>query len=291
MYLAEASRRQGSQYLLRRNIHRIEKGLLMRPRKEVFAEGYIVETVQRYQVALQNAGLSAPEELQWAHDVLQTYFSVVQSNPQLDHARRIFESCAQIELCDPPRVPYKREVSEPPVSYEAMLQLARRRRSVRWYLQKPVPHELIDKAIEIAALSPGACNRQAFEFRVFDDPKTVQAIASLPGGTKGISQNFPAIAVVVGKLRAYENESDRHLIYIDGSMAAMSFMFALETLGLSSVGINWADVKSREAKMANALRLESDERVILLIAFGYPDPDGLIAYSQKKDLSLLRKYN
>ena len=83
LYTQEASRRQGSQYLLRRNVRRIEKGLLMRPRKEVFAlEGYIVETVQRYQVALQNAGLSAPEELQWAHDVLQTYFSVVQSNQQ-----------------------------------------------------------------------------------------------------------------------------------------------------------------------------------------------------------------
>ena len=126
--------------------------------------------------------------------------------------------------------------------------LAHQRRSVRWYLQKPVPQwKRIDKAIEIAALSPGACNRQAFEFRVFDDPKTVQAIASLPGGTKGISQNFHD-RHHRRKTTLPENESDRHLIYIDGSMAAMSFMFALETLGLSSVGINWADVKSREAR-------------------------------------------
>ena len=37
-----------SSALLRRNIHRLEKGLIMRPRRAVFAEDYILETVRSY---------------------------------------------------------------------------------------------------------------------------------------------------------------------------------------------------------------------------------------------------
>ena len=51
------------------------------------------------------------------------------------------------------------------------------------------------------------------------------------------------IIVIVGELDAYEYDRDRHLIYIDGSLAAMTFMLALETLGLSSCPINWSGVE------------------------------------------------
>ena len=41
--------------LLRRNIHRLEKGLLMRPRRAVFALDYIEETLDCYARALHSA--------------------------------------------------------------------------------------------------------------------------------------------------------------------------------------------------------------------------------------------
>ena len=34
--------------LLRRNVHRLEKGLIMKPRRSVFAEDFILETVQAF---------------------------------------------------------------------------------------------------------------------------------------------------------------------------------------------------------------------------------------------------
>ena len=42
----KASRRSSPQ--LRRNIHRLEKGLIMRPRRPVFGEAFIMETVQAF---------------------------------------------------------------------------------------------------------------------------------------------------------------------------------------------------------------------------------------------------
>jgi nitroreductase len=154
-----------------------------------------------------------------------------------------------------------------------------------------VPREEIDKALLAASMAPSACNRQPYEFRVFDHPETVQKIASLPWGTTGFRDNIPAIVVIVGKLDAFFDERDRHLIYIDASLAAMSFILSLETMGISSCALNWPDIKEAEQKMNQALKLEPNERVIMLVAFGYPDPEGMVAFSQKKSLDELRKYN
>ncbi|WNN91004.1 nitroreductase family protein [Gloeocapsopsis dulcis] len=283
---------QGSSYLLRRNIHRLEKGLIMKPRRDIFATDYIEETVESYKnLVLSRNRNAVNSELQWAHDVLQQYFSVVASEPTIDQAKEKF---LRLEpLCsNNPCVPYQRNLSNPSaVSYNQFLELCHRRRSVRWYLPKPVPENLLDQAIAAANLSPSACNRQPFEFRIFDEPALVQKVASIPMGTKGFNHNFPVIVVVVGKLRAYFSERDRHVIYIDGALASMSFMYALETLGLSSCPINWPDMEPQESQMAKLLNLEPDERAIMLISVGYPDPDGMVPYSQKKPLNQIRRYN
>jgi nitroreductase len=284
----------GVRYLLRRNIHRLEKGLLMKPRHDVFAVDYITETLDCYEQEIQSCkDIEEPilNELAWAHDVQKEYFNTVAPHSIIDKARDRFEKLPPFTI-ENNCTPYKRDLQpKSPVDYDDLLALSRRRKSVRWYLQKKVPRDLLDKAITIASYSPSGCNRQPYEFRIYDDSDLIQKVSSLPDGTSGFYQNFPAIVVVVGELKAYYNEQDRHLIYIDSSLAAMSFMYALETLGLSSCGINWHDSGNRARKMSKLLGLKPDERVVMLISVGYPDPDGMVAYSQKKGLDLLRRFN
>jgi nitroreductase len=292
-YQTELVSDRRNQYLLRRNIHRLEKGLLMRPRKDTFGLTYIADTVLCYKLFAANPQEIAEEELMWAHDVLQEYFQTVHTHPEIDRAKEAFLSLSTPAQESRSRlVPHRRVLStSPPVTYDALSALAERRRSVRWYLDRPVPRELIDKAIAVAAQSPSACNRQPFEFYIFDEPDEVETVAELALGAQGFRHNIPVIGVLVGKLRAYFDERDRHLIYIDCSLAAMSFMYALETLGLASCALNWPDVRRMENKMASLLNLEPDERVIMLISLGYPDPSGMVAHSQKKSINQLRRYN
>ena len=280
-------------YLLRRNIHRLEKGLIMRPRRDIFALDYIEATVNAYRdlASNKNRKPNTESELKWAHDVLDEYFRVVKNHPVIDRHRSIFVGLDRLED-ENKYIPYQRDLEQPPsVNYEQFLALSYRRRSVRWYLPKPVPREVIDRAIVAAALSPSACNRQPFEFRIFDEPERVKEVGSVPNGTIGFSQNFPVVIAVIGKLRAYFSERDRHIIYIDSSLASMSLMYALETLGLSSCPINWPDIEQKEREMASLLNLEADEKVIMLISVGYPDPEGMVPYSQKKPLNQIRRYN
>ncbi|OAD20196.1 Nitroreductase-like protein [Candidatus Thiomargarita nelsonii] len=282
---------KGNYYTLRRNIHRLEKGLLMRPRRDIFATGYIEETVDKYR-ALRNCK-EINETIAWAYSVLREYFSVVtDSHPNIKAARKKFGETVNECDSDNIRIPYQRccSLSSQIPSFQQLKNLAKLRRSVRWYLQKPVPRDLIDQALSVATLSPSACNRQPFEFIILDDNEKVKEIASLPGGTAGFFDNIPVIIVIIGHLNAFFSERDRHLIYIDAALASMSFMLALETLGLSSCPINWPEIESLERKMTKILSLKNDERVIMLLSVGYADPDGYVAYSQKKSLDELRHY-
>ena len=71
----------------------------------------------------------------------------------------------------------------------------------------------------------------------------------------------------------------------------MAFMYALETLGLSSVAINWPDFGLLENKMKKKLKLKPYERPVLLMGVGYAKKSGRIPYSKKKPLDELRSYN
>ncbi|WP_194409114.1 nitroreductase family protein [Microbacterium cremeum] len=279
---------------LRRNIHRLEKGLVMRPRRDVFARDYITETIEFYEEAVTQCrtapGTMEQSEMAWAHDVLTEYFRVAVGNDAtVEAARERFERAAYPgEFTG--KVPYvKRALSH--IEYDDLEELVTQRRSVRWFEDRAVPRELIDKALLLARQAPTACNRLPYEFRVFDDPDQARAIASIPFGTAGYGHNIPTIVVVVGKLESYFSPRDRHAIYVDSALSAMQFMLALETLGLSSSVINWPDFEPLERKMQKKLGLALSDRVVMLIAVGFAHPEGLVPYSQKKELDTFRRYN
>jgi nitroreductase len=288
---------------LRRNVHRLEKALIMEPRRSSFAQNYIEETIEYYEavavVLQQNPSIVDLSEMRWASDVISNYFEVVDKTGSIGPLLRRFEDArnrvAAIlgEDDDTARhTPFKRKESpDCPVSYEQMLQLSMRRRSVRWFKDKKVPRELIDKAMLIGRQSPSACNRQPFEYMFFDDPEMVKKVASIPFGAGGYSHNIKTIAVLVGKQEYFFSGRDRHVIYIDSALSAMAFMFGLETVGLASSVINWPDFEPLEAKMQKTLGLSADDRVIMLIAVGYARDDGGIPFSEKKALESIRSFN
>lgn len=280
--------------LLRRNTHRLEKGLLMRPRRVPFGLDYISETVHAYKCAVE--AKTERNELIWAKHVIEEYMRITPNHPKIDPLREIVgELSGKLveENCETKKkIPYIRlKADKPDITYEDLLKLAKYRRSVRWFLPDQINRSIIENAIQVAAYSPTACNRQPYEFRIFDNPELVSQVIKLPMGTSGFSHQVPNVAVVVGKLRNYFNERDRHLIYIDGSLAIMSFINALEVQGVGSCCINWPDVPKLEKKMAKLLNLEKDERPIMLVAFGYPDPEGMVANSTKKPEDQLITYN
>ncbi|GAA6131557.1 nitroreductase family protein [Halopseudomonas sabulinigri] len=262
----------------------------MRPRRKVFAEGFIGETVECYRKAADSPTVRN-SELKWAHDVLIEYFKAVELNGKIKSSYEIFRNCPSEVQPEAKRntllpsefKPYKHsDLPKSKITFDELQHLFTKRRSVRWYQEREVEIERVTAAINIASLAPSACNRQPYRHIIIKDKETILAIANLAGGTKGFSHNIPLLIVSIGDLSAYPYERDRHLIYIDSSLANMQLLLALQTLGLDSCPINWPDIRDKDEKISKALQLPPHERVIMLISTGYALDEGEIPYSQKK---------
>ena len=258
----------------------------MYPRRPVFGEGYILETMTFWELCLVSGRLS-DTELSWIIAVTSEYFAKVAPTAITEAARLIRESIidelteVNAEKDHAPAVYASLTGSD--INFDQFSALCKNRHSVRWFEPRRVSRELLDAAVNVAITAPSACNRQPFKFYVFNEPARAQSLGSIPMGTAGFAHNFQAIVVIVGDLSAYPYEKDRHIIYIDSGLAAMQFQLALETQGLGSCTINWPDIERHEQKMATELSLMPYERPVMLVAVGYPLAQGKIPYSAKKD--------
>jgi nitroreductase len=278
------------QYLfnLRRNIHRLEKGLSYPNGKSIFAEDYILETVTGF-VKGKLAGQLDEETIKWGEAVLGLYFETVKGTPIVEKARQHFTASLGPVSCSD-YIPYNSsERPELNIDYNELLQLSVRRRSVRFFSEQTVDVSLINKAYEIAKYSPSACNRQAFQYLFYNDPNVVDKLAKVPGGVSGYS--LPAVIVVVGRYDGYFNVRDINAPLIDASLSIMSFLLAAETLGLGTVCINWPNLVDREEKIRNIIHLDPAEFVIMMIGIGYPIESGKIPFSAKRPFDSIVSHN
>src|SRR3546814_12372631 len=75
---------------LRRQVHRLEKGLIMKEKRGVFALDYILHTVKNYKTIAADMAtgvIDADDDLlRGTEQVLRHYFTVVNTHPQLGRA-------------------------------------------------------------------------------------------------------------------------------------------------------------------------------------------------------------
>lgn len=276
----------------RRNIHRLEKGLMLAMQNPqhpyAFGEDYIDQTVWFLSNAVQSNAWD-PETLAWGVAVLYAYFETVPQTPPIQAAHQAFQAL-KLENTHPTWIPFQANQRAPfQIAYHEMQALALHRRSIRFFLNTPPPIALIKQALQTGMQAPSACNRQSFRLLYFDTPRTVKRIVSIPGGVHGYT--VPAVMAIIGQYRGYFDPRDLKCPIIDASLMSMGFLFALETLGLSSVCINWPETKSRNTAIREVIELEDDEFVVMLIGIGYADPAGGIAYSCKRSLETVLEIN
>jgi len=275
---------KNSNSLLRRNIHRLEKGMYMKNRRKKFATSYIKETVEMF-LNYDHFDVKSDQEYLWSSHVLSNYFDICELNHDLLMTKNKFVSVIKEKHTLNATKDYisKSKLSLSPLpTFSEFQNLCHSRASVRWFTDQQPPIEYIRKALNTASTSPSACNRQPYRFIISRSSKFTKSILDCTGGTAGFAHQVPALVVVIGNLDYFELEKDRHLIYIDSSLAAMQFMLSCKTLGLSTCTFNWPDVGREDKKISKVIDLKSSERVIMLIGVGFADDKIQIPTSQKK---------
>ncbi|MFW1677945.1 nitroreductase family protein [Pontibacter sp. JAM-7] len=279
--------------LLRRNTHRLEKGLCFPNAKKTFAEKYIGETVQAYQAAV-SSGCHDEAELEWSNAVLSRYFDTVEkSDDKVALAYQAFRQIVVAHISGSDKTPFSfREIThDSGFDADRFLQLCENRVSCRWFEDRKVMRHQVEHAVSCATQAASACNRQPYRYLLIENPCIKQQIVNLPFGTAGFGNELPHLIMVLGDLSNFALARDRHLIYIDSALATSQLMLGFTAQGLASVPINWPDVEANHQSARDLLDLESFHVPIMLVGFGYPDPDALIPFSQKKSpQSLLKVY-
>lgn len=141
------------------------------------------------------------------------------------------------------------------------LEAIRTRRSVRKYLNKEVPKELLETIVDCGRLSATARNEQPWEFIVIVDKDLKKKVAEQTDNGKFISEAGACIAVVCKDTKYYIE---------DGSAATQNILVSARALGLGSCWVA-GDKKPYCSSILELLNVPKSYRLVSLIAIGYPE--------------------
>lgn len=273
---------------LRRDVHRLEKAITARNRRELFG----LEPCTGVITALERESCRDRSTLEWANSVLLRYFSDVsgvQNSTLHDlcerfnnlNRNRVFEGVAQ------------RLYSTYPldsIECATLEELIKSRRSIRRFLSRPVDRKAIEDALYLSAQAPSACNRLPYRFVLLDLPEKIANVGGLAGGTTGWLDNIPCLIVVVGDWSPFSDTHDRHTPFIDSSYAVIQLLLKLHKDGMGGCVINWKNTLENDQKLRQLIMLEPWEQAITLVAVGHPATAD-VPISLKKDYGAIFTWN
>jgi len=174
------------------------------------------------------------------------------------------------------------ELPEEPIQpeiYELLLSLIKKRRSVRKYLNKPVPDDLIEKTLESAKYAPSAGNYQPWEFIVVRNPETKKNLVSAAYNQNWMAE-VPVFIIACVNMRlaaAVYGERGARLYGIQAVAAAIeNIILTAESLNLATC---WVGAFS-EVIISRVLECPEYVRPSAIITLGYPAEEPLVPTKQ-----------
>lgn len=151
-----------------------------------------------------------------------------------------------------------------------MIELLRKRRSIRQFKPEKVSPESITTIIEAALRSPSSRGINPWKFIVVDEPELLQSLAKAKQHGSEFLENAPLAIVVCA-------DSTKSDVWVeDCSIAAIIIQLTAVSLGLGSC---WAQIRNRqhdnvesaETFVQQLLGLPEHLKVECTLGIGYPD--------------------
>lgn len=164
-----------------------------------------------------------------------------------------------------------------------MLDLLKKRRSVRHYLDKPVEEHLLEQVLQAGLLAPSSKNRKPWEFVLLKDRAVLQAMKNCRKPEQAFLPQAAAAIVVVG----HPEISD---VWIEDCSIAMVLMH-LEAVHLG-LGSCWVQIRNRdsnqegitsEAYIKSLCGIPSEYSVLAILSLGYAAEDKAPHAEQQMD--------
>ncbi len=154
------------------------------------------------------------------------------------------------------------------------------RRSVRSYLDKPIPEEVVNQLLKAGAMAPSAMDAQPCRYIVLSDKSKIidlsgKVKAKLGGLGAGmrfaemmkvkedvIFYGAPLVILIVAEKGEWAP--------IDCSLAAQNMMLRGYDLGLGSCFIGFARMLNQDKEALSSIGIKESQEIICPLIFGYP---------------------
>lgn len=178
----------------------------------------------------------------------------------------------------------------------AFLDLVKRRKSVRNFLDRPVEREKIMMCLEAARLAPSASNSQPWKFIVVDDGEVKNRLCdrAFSGlySLNSFCKTAPVMVAVISEKSKFLTRigaifRGTKYYLVDIGIACEHFVLQAEELGLGTCWIGWFN----ERVVKSILNVPRDKKVDILIALGYFDREKLGAEHGREPMGKIASFN
>jgi nitroreductase len=156
------------------------------------------------------------------------------------------------------------------------------RHSIRHFSDKPVPREMVERAIRLALKTPSVCNRQSWRVHAFSEPNILKEVIACQKGNAGFGEQIRTVLVVTSNTETFFSVGERNQCWIDGGMFSMSLVYALHSLGLGSICLNWSVERAADRELHRVASIPDPEAIIMLIGIGFLPETLRVAQSKRK---------
>ncbi len=166
--------------------------------------------------------------------------------------------------------------------YEA----ATTRRSIRRFLDKPVPDAALEKCVDAARLAPSGRNDQVCEYIAINDSAVLPGVYEHIGGSIKLPpekggprpENTPRAYIIVLINKDWEQDINRRRVtHYDVGLAAANIILVAWEQGIGACPILMYD----EASLKPILDIPDSRDIALVIAMGYPEEHPVAEVAEK----------
>lgn len=267
-------RERGMYTQLRRNIHRIEKGLVHENRRKVFALDFIGATCDSL-VFLNNALTRVDRE--YFISVLKQYFTVVDEKVVKKYCTHAVSEVLNSELTAYSGKSYRFS------SRDSVSEFLNNRYSVRSFMDEVIDSATVNSILNSAKNVPSSCNRMPYRVICLRGAESREAL-DITLGARGWLSNIHNAFLIIGDYSAFEFLRDRNVLYLEGGLIVSSLGLSIHNHGLDSVIVNWSTEYFVDKAISRKLNLSSTEVILSSIVFGKAKIEAKSPISIKKHL-------
>lgn len=152
------------------------------------------------------------------------------------------------------------------------------RHSIRSFTGKPIPLDVIKRALALAETTPSACNRQPWNIWLSIRKDEIAKILELQSGARQFKDDVACIILVSAQITAFTS-TEYHQAYVNGGMYAMNLLYALHYEGLGAIPLNMGVTEQKLKAIYRFCEIEESNLPIMLIAVGDMEKDFNVAHS------------